>query len=76
MPSATSRATDPALVSGKLLLGDNKGYVYALDPASGRQLGQRRVTLTGMQTGPVVLGNDALILSREGTLYRIGLNAR
>ncbi|MEK8090691.1 outer membrane protein assembly factor BamB [Thermithiobacillus plumbiphilus] len=68
--------TGPALVSGKLLLGDNKGNAYVLDPASGRQLGQRRVALTGMQTAPITLGKDALILSREGSLYRIGLNAR
>lgn len=61
------------LTATLLLVGDDEGYLYAIDPETGKHLGHKRFAVSGIQNAPTPIAGGALLLSREGTLYRIAV---
>jgi outer membrane protein assembly factor BamB len=60
--------TRPAFLDDVLIVLDAEGYLHAYDIEDGDFVGRERVTRSGPASAPLVVGNRAYILDRDGTL--------
>lgn len=62
------------MAGGTLYFGDIRGFLWALDPATGKVVGDRRMP-SGFNVGsPTVIGQTLIIGSRTGSIYAVPLS--
>ncbi|MCM2129894.1 outer membrane protein assembly factor BamB [Larsenimonas rhizosphaerae] len=66
----------PALIDGKLAVGDYKGYVHVLDARSGELIGRDNIGGDGISVGLLSDGQHLYALNNDGTLVAYTLKAR
>ncbi|VFP83998.1 Outer membrane protein assembly factor BamB [Candidatus Erwinia haradaeae] len=65
--------TPPALYSNHVVVGDQKGYIYWINPDSGRVVFQKQIDPTGFATQPIITNNNFLLMiqSKSNQIHAI-----
>lgn len=63
--------TGPAYLGDYVIVGDYEGYLYWLDGADGRFVNKEKLDSSGIYTAPVVDGNIAYVVTRNGELWAL-----
>lgn len=66
----------PAVMGGRVLVGDFDGYVHVLDGETGNLLARTRVGGGAVDVAPRVVGNRVYTLTRDGDLRAYRLESR
>lgn len=64
----------PAVVAGKVAVGDFEGYVHLLSRQDGRAIARLSTDGSGIASPMVVVGSNLLVLTRDGGLYAFSVN--
>ncbi len=64
----------PAVVAGKVAVGDFEGYVHLLSRQDGHTIARFPTDGSGIASPMVVVGSNLLVLTRDGGLYAFGVN--
>lgn len=63
--------TGPAVIDGKLVVGDSEGYLHWLDTESGEFVAQQMVDSSGFAVGPIKLDEGYLVVTRSGGVKKL-----
>lgn len=66
--------TAPAVVSGKVAVGDFEGYVHLLSRQDGHALARLSTDGSSLASPMVVVGSNLLVLTRDGGLFAFNVN--
>lgn len=64
----------PAVVAGKVAVGDFEGYVHLLSRQDGRTVARFPTDGSGIASPMVVVGSNLLVLTRDGGLFAYSVN--
>lgn len=65
--------TAPAYADGRIVVGDNEGYVHFIDAESGRLVGRTRIDKSGISVRPVTDGKRVYALANDGSLEALDI---
>ncbi|MDO6704632.1 outer membrane protein assembly factor BamB [Photobacterium sp. 1_MG-2023] len=63
----------PAVIGGRLVVGDSLGYLHWLDPLNGEFVAQQQTDGSGISVPPLALNDGYLVVTREGKLSKMHL---
>ncbi|GAM61834.1 outer membrane protein yfgL [Vibrio ishigakensis] len=66
--------TPPAVIDGKLVVGDSEGYLHWLDRRSGDFIAQQQEHDSGFAVAPIELDDGFLIVTRNGSVKKLKIN--
>lgn len=64
----------PAVVAGKVAVGDSEGYVHLLSSQDGHTVARLTTDGSGVASSMLVVGSNLLVLTRNGGLFVFGVN--
>ena len=67
--------TAPALLADTLIVGDEQGYVHAINKSTGRFVARQRATTKTIRSAPVIVGDEVFVLDVAGHLFAYRLEA-
>lgn len=70
------KLTGPVTLNGFVLIGDDAGYVHALDAESGEYRGRTHVSGAGIRSPLVVFGGTLYVLDNGGSLHAVEVEAK